>query len=277
MPVEEKFAQIDFNKRFSHHTIKDYFNRSDTEKKLVGFDIEIYQDINEKINYCIIACLVTFDGTNITPWGAYINVKDDLEKAETELISLVQEKIDKLKDFQFIIHGGAAEKKYFNIKAIDTESLAHKLIPREKMYKLFSGEKYGLKSLEQITGFKREIKPYFGEKGNYFAANARLMSKLKKDNLEPVVYCLEDALSTLLLYIYFKAHENDFAKEDFLNIPVEIGKEYDIEIVKKGNKGDGIGKYQGYIIFVSGAKPGQTVRARIKSTSIKYGFAEVVK
>ena len=41
--------------------------------------------------------------------------------------------------------------------------------------------------------------------------------------------------------------------------PVEIGKEYDVEVTEVSRQGDGIARVQGYVIFVKNGKPGQKV------------------
>jgi len=53
--------------------------------------------------------------------------------------------------------------------------------------------------------------------------------------------------------------------------PVEEGKEYDVTIDAQGAKGDGIAHIDGFVIFVAGAKTGETVK--IKITSLKNRFA----
>lgn len=60
--------------------------------------------------------------------------------------------------------------------------------------------------------------------------------------------------------------------------PVEMGKEYDVEVTEMSHRGDaGVAKLQGFIIFVPNTKPGDKVKVKI--TRIGRGFAngEVVK
>jgi predicted RNA-binding protein with TRAM domain len=45
--------------------------------------------------------------------------------------------------------------------------------------------------------------------------------------------------------------------------PVEVGKEYEVEVTDKGRKGDGIARYQGFVIFVKNGKVGQKVKVRV--------------
>ena len=42
--------------------------------------------------------------------------------------------------------------------------------------------------------------------------------------------------------------------------PVEMGKEYEVEISEVSRRGDGIARIQGFVIFVEGAKTGQKTK-----------------
>ena len=46
-------------------------------------------------------------------------------------------------------------------------------------------------------------------------------------------------------------------------IPVEAGKEYEIEIGSLGSSGEGVGRYNGFTIFVLGALPQEKVKVKI--------------
>lgn len=59
--------------------------------------------------------------------------------------------------------------------------------------------------------------------------------------------------------------------------PVEVGKEYELEITEKGTKGDGIARIQGFVVFVSGANPGDKVKVKITSVANRFAQGEVVK
>jgi predicted RNA-binding protein with TRAM domain len=59
--------------------------------------------------------------------------------------------------------------------------------------------------------------------------------------------------------------------------PVEVGKEYEVEITEKGSKGDGIARIQGFVVFVSGGNPGDKVKIKITSVANRFAQAEVVK
>jgi predicted RNA-binding protein with TRAM domain len=58
--------------------------------------------------------------------------------------------------------------------------------------------------------------------------------------------------------------------------PVEMGKEYEVEISEISNRGDGIARVQGFVIFVEGAKAGQKTNIRITSIGDRFAKAEVV-
>lgn len=58
--------------------------------------------------------------------------------------------------------------------------------------------------------------------------------------------------------------------------PVEIGKEYDVQISETSRKGDGIARIQGFVIFVVGGRVGQKVKIRITNVGARFATAEVV-
>jgi predicted RNA-binding protein with TRAM domain len=55
-----------------------------------------------------------------------------------------------------------------------------------------------------------------------------------------------------------------------------MGKEYEVEITEISNRGDGIARVQGFVIFVAGGKVGQNVKIRITSIGERFAKAEVV-
>ena len=58
--------------------------------------------------------------------------------------------------------------------------------------------------------------------------------------------------------------------------PVNIGDELDVKIEAVGEKGDGIAKKEGFVLFVPNTKEGQEVKIRVTKVLRKVGFAEVV-
>ena len=57
--------------------------------------------------------------------------------------------------------------------------------------------------------------------------------------------------------------------------PVKVGDELDVKIEAVGEKGDGIAKKEGFVLFVPNTKEGQEVRIRVTKVLRKVGFAEV--
>jgi len=58
--------------------------------------------------------------------------------------------------------------------------------------------------------------------------------------------------------------------------PVKEGDELDVKIEAVGEKGDGIAKKQGFVLFVPNAKEGDEVRVRVTRVLRNAGFAEVI-
>lgn len=58
--------------------------------------------------------------------------------------------------------------------------------------------------------------------------------------------------------------------------PVKVGEELEVTIEAVGEKGDGIAKKNGFVLFIPGVKEGQQVRIRVTKVLRKVGFAEVV-
>ena len=66
----------------------------------------------------------------------------------------------------------------------------------------------------------------------------------------------------------------DFRPRNFA--PVKVGDELNVKIEALGEKGDGISKKDGFVLFVPGAKEGDEVRIRVTRVLQKVGFAEVI-
>jgi predicted RNA-binding protein with TRAM domain len=59
--------------------------------------------------------------------------------------------------------------------------------------------------------------------------------------------------------------------------PVEVGKEYDVTISDVSRRGDGIAEVDGFVIFVAGAKQGQTVRIKVTQVSNRFASGQLVE
>jgi len=58
--------------------------------------------------------------------------------------------------------------------------------------------------------------------------------------------------------------------------PVQVGEELDVRIEAVGEKGDGIARKRGFVLFVPNTREGDEVRVRVTKVLRKVGFAEVV-
>lgn len=58
--------------------------------------------------------------------------------------------------------------------------------------------------------------------------------------------------------------------------PVEVGKEYDVEITELSRRGDGLAKIQGFVVFVKGSKVGEKVKIKIETVGPRFATATVV-
>ena len=70
----------------------------------------------------------------------------------------------------------------------------------------------------------------------------------------------------------FRRHEpsNNLPK------PVEVGKEYEVEISEVGSKGDGIARVNNFVIFLPNAKKGEKPKVKITSIGRSFAVAERV-
>lgn len=59
--------------------------------------------------------------------------------------------------------------------------------------------------------------------------------------------------------------------------PVKEGEEHKVEIESVGEKGDGIARVKGFVLFVKNTQKGDYVKVRITKVLQNVGFAEVVE
>ena len=64
---------------------------------------------------------------------------------------------------------------------------------------------------------------------------------------------------------------------DFKPCPVEMGKEYEVDIKETSRQGEGIARIQGFVIFVPNAKPGDHLKIRVTRIGNRSANAEIVK
>lgn len=58
--------------------------------------------------------------------------------------------------------------------------------------------------------------------------------------------------------------------------PIEVGEEIDVHIEAVGEKGDGIAKVKGFVLFVPGTKEGEDCRVKVTRVLRKVGFADKI-
>jgi 23S rRNA (uracil1939-C5)-methyltransferase len=62
-----------------------------------------------------------------------------------------------------------------------------------------------------------------------------------------------------------------------LDVPVRVGESYTAEVIGIGHEGQGVGRVDGFTLFIHGALPGERVRAKVVHVKKQYGFAELVE
>ena len=58
--------------------------------------------------------------------------------------------------------------------------------------------------------------------------------------------------------------------------PVEVGKEYDVTISEISQRGDGITRIRGFVIFVAGGKAGERLKIKVTNVGNSFANAQVV-
>ena len=65
--------------------------------------------------------------------------------------------------------------------------------------------------------------------------------------------------------------------ENFNEKPVELQKEYDVEIKELSKHGDGVARIEGFVVFVPKTKLGEKVHIRITKVGNRFAIGEVVQ
>ena len=63
---------------------------------------------------------------------------------------------------------------------------------------------------------------------------------------------------------------------DVVDVTIEVGDVLNVAIEATASKGDGIAKKDGFVIFVKGAKKGDTVNVKIVEVKPRFALAEIV-
>ncbi len=70
--------------------------------------------------------------------------------------------------------------------------------------------------------------------------------------------------------------EGDYRPNRSFMAPVKVGDEIDVKIEAVGEKGDGIAKKDGFVLFIPNTKEGDEVKVKVTRVLRRVGFAEVV-
>lgn len=78
--------------------------------------------------------------------------------------------------------------------------------------------------------------------------------------------------------MYYEDRNRDRGFQQFQQstAPVQAGDELDVTIEAVGEKGDGIAKKKGFVLFVPNTKQGERIRIRVTKVLRKVGFAEKI-
>ena len=58
--------------------------------------------------------------------------------------------------------------------------------------------------------------------------------------------------------------------------PVEAGKVYKVRIVDRSERGEGVARIEGFIVFIRGAKPGEEVSIRVTNVGARAATGEII-
>ncbi|MEW9701934.1 23S rRNA (uracil(1939)-C(5))-methyltransferase RlmD [Paenibacillus sp. SI8] len=61
------------------------------------------------------------------------------------------------------------------------------------------------------------------------------------------------------------------------NLPVKIGQQYEAAIIGISHDGEGVGRVNGFTLFVGGALPGERALVRVEHLKKQYGYAELLQ
>ncbi len=68
--------------------------------------------------------------------------------------------------------------------------------------------------------------------------------------------------------------EEGFGRREFGEKPVKVGDVLDVTIEAIAQKGDGIAKIQGFVVFVPGVSQGEQVKIRITDVRGRHAIGE---
>jgi predicted RNA-binding protein with TRAM domain len=73
---------------------------------------------------------------------------------------------------------------------------------------------------------------------------------------------------------YARGGSRDFNR-GFAPKPVQVGKEYDVDLTEISRQGDCIARVQGFIIFVKNGKIGHKVKIQVNQVGSRFAIASI--
>lgn len=58
--------------------------------------------------------------------------------------------------------------------------------------------------------------------------------------------------------------------------PVEVGKEYEVDVTDISRKGDGIARIQGFVVFIEKGKVGHKLKVKVTEVADRFAKAIIV-
>lgn len=58
--------------------------------------------------------------------------------------------------------------------------------------------------------------------------------------------------------------------------PVEVGKEYEVDVTEISGKGDGIARVKGFVVFVENGKVGNNIKVKVTEVADRFAKATIV-
>jgi predicted RNA-binding protein with TRAM domain len=58
--------------------------------------------------------------------------------------------------------------------------------------------------------------------------------------------------------------------------PVEVDKEYEVDITEISRKGDGIARVQGFVVFVEDGRVGNSIKVKVTEVADRFAKATIV-
>jgi 23S rRNA (uracil1939-C5)-methyltransferase len=74
-----------------------------------------------------------------------------------------------------------------------------------------------------------------------------------------------------------RAKINSMQNKDIVALPVVRNEEYEADIIGIGHEGEGVGRVNGFTLFVQGALPGERALVKVMKLKKQYGYAKLMR